>query len=167
MPPNRSAQPVPAAPPVDHVGIAVPSLREAVPLYTALLGRAPDGTEEVPSEGVRVAFFGRGPGRVELLESAGAESPIARFLERHGPGLHHLCLTVPDLERAVERAVSAGAEPIPPALRRGAGGARVAFLHPRSSGGVLLELREAAAGSENAGRGEAEDDPPAREDASP
>lgn len=164
MPPKRPAQLASDPATVDHVGIAVSSLREAVPLYRALLGREPDGTDVVPSEGVRVAFFGRGPGRVELLESSGSDSPIARFLERHGPGLHHICLAVPDLEQAIARATAAGAEAIPPAIRKGAGGARIAFLHPRSSGGVLLELRETPAGAESLGAAETPDTSRAHED---
>lgn len=130
-------------PAIDHLGIAVRALREAIPLYEAILGEPPEGEESVPGEGVRVTFFGRGAGRVELLEPTGPDSPIARFLDRHGPGLHHLCLRVPDVEEAVRRARAVGAEVIPPGIREGAGGRRVAFLHPRSAGGVLLELTEA------------------------
>lgn len=130
--------------PIDHVGIAVDSLEEARPLWSAVLGENAVEEEEVPDEGVRVAFFGEGSGRVELLEATGADTPVGRFLERRGPGLHHLCLRVPDLEAAVERAREAGAELLPPGIRRGAGGHRVAFLHPSSTGGVLLELSEAS-----------------------
>lgn len=127
---------------IDHVGIAVNSLRTAVPLYRALLGSEPAGEETVTSERVRVAFFGEGPGRVELLEPTDDTSAIARFLERSGPGLHHVCLRVPDLDAAVERSAEGGATVVPPGIREGAGGARVAFLHPGSTGGVLLELVE-------------------------
>lgn len=130
---------------VDHIGIAVNSLEEAIPLYRALLGRPPDGRETVGAEGVRVAFFGRGSGRVELLEPTEPDSPVARFLGKRGPGVHHVCLEVPDLARALERARASGAKPIPPGVRTGAGGRRVAFLHPRTTGGVLLELSEAPA----------------------
>lgn len=133
---------------IDHVGIAVNSLDEAVPLYRAILGEAPSGREKVGGEGVEVAFFGSGAGRVELLEPTRPDSAVARFLDRRGPGLHHVCLRVDDLELALERARQAGAEPIPPAVREGAGGHRVTFLHPRSTGGVLVELSE--------GRGERE-----------
>ncbi|HKK08153.1 MAG TPA: VOC family protein, partial [Gemmatimonadota bacterium] len=85
---------------------------------------------------------GEGAGRVELLEPTAPDTPVGRFLERHGPGLHHVCLTVPDLDGALERAREEGGEPLPPGIRTGAGGTRVAFLHPRSAGGVLLELSE-------------------------
>ncbi|MFQ5679130.1 MAG: methylmalonyl-CoA epimerase [Gemmatimonadota bacterium] len=129
-------------PVVDHIGIAVRSLEAAIPLYRALLGAEPSGTEELASEGVRVAFFGHGPGRVELLEPIDPSSSFARFLARRGPGVHHVCLRVDDVERAVGRARADGAELVSPGIRRGAEGRRVAFLHPRSSGGVLLELAE-------------------------
>lgn len=131
-----------SVPIIDHVGIAVNSLDEALPLYEALLGDAATGIEVVASEAVRVAFFGVGAGRVELLEPTDSSSPIAGFLERRGPGLHHVCLRVADLDEALERAARTGATVIPPGARIGAGGRRVAFLHPRSSGGVLLELAE-------------------------
>ncbi|WP_419948533.1 methylmalonyl-CoA epimerase [Candidatus Palauibacter sp.] len=133
---------LPEAPIIDHVGIAVNSLREAAARWTAILGEPPSGEETVPAEGIRAAFFGEGPGRIELLEPLAPGSPIARFLERRGPGIHHLCVRVADLDAAVARAEDAGAEAIPPRLRTGAGGARIAFLHPRALGGVLLELRE-------------------------
>ncbi len=129
-------------PKIDHLGIAVNSLESAIPLYAAVLGENPTGREEVPSEGVRVAFFGRGDGRVELLEPTGDDSPIAAFLDRRGPGLHHVCLSVADLEETVLRAEEAGAILVPPGIRSGAEGRRVAFLHPRTAGGVLIELVE-------------------------
>lgn len=132
---------------IDHVGIAVNSLEEAIPLWSGILREEPAGREEVPDEGVRVAFFGEGPGRIELLEPTGADTPVGRFLERRGPGMHHLCLRVPDLERALARARDAGAEILPPGIRSGAGGRRVAFLHPASTGGILLELSEAPDGA--------------------
>lgn len=135
----------PEAPIIDHVGIAVNSLGEAVARWSAILGEPPAGEERVPSEGIRAIFFGQGPGRIELLAPLTADSPVARFLERRGPGIHHLCVRVPDIETAVARAEEAGAEAIPPRVRTGAGGARIAFLHPRALGGVLLELREDAA----------------------
>jgi methylmalonyl-CoA/ethylmalonyl-CoA epimerase len=127
---------------IDHIGIAVNSIREAAPLYAAMLGQETSGFEEVNTEQVRVAFFGKGAGRIELLEATDPGSPVARFIDRQGPGLHHVCLRVPDLESALERAVEAGATLIEPGMRPGAHGTRVAFLHPRSTGGVLLELRE-------------------------
>jgi methylmalonyl-CoA epimerase len=131
-----------SVPIIDHVGIAVNSLARSLPLYEALLGTPPAGLEVIASESVRVAFFGVGAGRVELLEPTAPESPIARFLDRRGPGLHHVCLQVRDLDESLERAMRTGATIIPPGARIGAGGRRVAFLHPGSTEGVLLELAE-------------------------
>ncbi len=133
---------IPGAPIIDHVGIAVNSLQEAVPRWSAVLGQPPSGEETVPSEGIRATFFGEGSGRIELLAPLTPESPIARFLNRRGPGIHHICVCVDDLEVALAEAEAAGAEAIPPRIRVGAGGARIAFLHPRSLKGVLLEMRE-------------------------
>jgi methylmalonyl-CoA/ethylmalonyl-CoA epimerase len=125
---------------IDHIGIAVNSLATAVPIWTALLGQNPAGEEEVPGEDVRVAFFGTGRGRIELLEPTREDSPIARHLERRGAGVHHVCLAVDDLPAALARAAAAGLDLLPPGIRAGAGGREVAFLHPRSAGGVLIEL---------------------------
>lgn len=127
---------------VDHVGIAVPALEDAEPLFRALLDAEPDGREEVEDEGVRVSFFGEAGGRVELLEPTDPDAPVGRFLERRGGGVHHLCLRVRELEPALRRAREAGAEVVPPGVREGAGDRRVAFLHPGSTGGVLIELAE-------------------------
>lgn len=130
---------------VDHVGVAVASLEEGLGLYRAL-GLEVAGTEEVPAQGVRVAFLEVGESRVELLEPLGPDSPVARHLEKRGPGLHHLCLQVGDIRAAMARLRAAGytllsAEPQP-----GAHGCLVCFVHPRSAGGVLLELSQRAAG---------------------
>jgi len=129
---------------LEHVAIAVDNLDEAVETYRAVLGRPDSGREVVEAEGVRIAFFDLGGGaRLELLEPTAADSPVGRFLQSRGPGLHHIALAVPDIEVALERSRSAGLQPIGEAPRRGAKGHRVAFLHPSSSGGVLLELSEA------------------------
>jgi methylmalonyl-CoA/ethylmalonyl-CoA epimerase len=132
-----------SVPKIDHLGIAVNSLKASVPLYAALLGENPEAQEDVPSEGVRIAFFGTGTGRIELLESTREDSAIAAFLARRGPGLHHVCIVVVDLDEALRRARGAGADVLPPGVRIGAEGRRVAFLHPRTAGGVLIELAEA------------------------
>jgi methylmalonyl-CoA/ethylmalonyl-CoA epimerase len=134
----------PAVPIIDHVGIAVNSLDEAVPRWAAILGQEPSGTESVDSEQVRIAFFGhRAFGRIELLEPTAPTSSIARHLATRGAGIHHVCLRVTDLDEALRKAGTAGVSPIPPAVRRGASGARIAFFHPRATGGILIELREA------------------------
>lgn len=130
---------------LDHLAIAVRSLDDSAPFWASLLDTKEAGREEVPSEGVRVAFFGEGDGRVELLEPTDPESAVGRYLESRGPGLHHVCLAVSDLDAALERAEEAGAEPVPPRIREGAGGRRVAFLRPSSADGVLLELAEKGA----------------------
>ncbi len=135
-------EPAPVVPIIDHVGIAVNSLGEARERWSALLGLEPSEEEIIESEGVTVSFFGSGPGRVELIAPAGDDSPIARFLASRGPGIHHVCARVPDLEAALDRAEGGGAETIAPRIRVGASGTRVAFLHPRTVDGVLLELRE-------------------------
>ena len=127
---------------LDHIGIAVRALDEALPFYRDTLGLAPQGPEEVPAEGVRVAFLQVGESRLELLEPLSDASPIARFLAKRGPGIHHICLRVADMEQALRTVRSRGAEVIPPEHRIGAGGRRVAFIHPRSTGGILLELKE-------------------------
>jgi len=128
---------------IDHIGIAVNSLLASVPAFEAVLGVNPAGQESVPAEDVEVVFFGHGPGRIELLQPGSPDSPIARFLEKRGQGLHHVCLSVPDLDEALARLAGSEIHPIAPGVRTGAGGRPVAFLHPRDCGGVLLELVEA------------------------
>lgn len=127
---------------LDHVGIAVQSLDEALPTFERLTASRAAGRERVESQGVEVVFVGEGSGRLELLAPTSPDSPVARFLERRGPGIHHLCYRVPDLPAALREASEAGYELIDTEPRPGAGGHRVAFLHPRSTGGVLIELVE-------------------------
>lgn len=130
---------------LDHVAIAVESLEAAIPLYAALVGRAPSGRERVESEGVEVAFFDVGAARLELLEPIGPDTPVGRFLSRRGPGLHHITLRVPDLVPTLARCRAEGAETVGASPRRGASGRPVAFLDPRTTGGLLIELVEADA----------------------
>ena len=125
---------------IDHIGIAVPSLTEAVTAWEAL-GFSVTDTHEVPTERVRVAFLPMGDARVELLEPTDPGSVIARFLERRR-GLHHVCVLVEDLDSALEDLKARGVELVDEAPRPGAEGCRVAFVHPRSATGVLLELKE-------------------------
>ncbi len=127
---------------IDHLGIAVPSLAEAIKAYEAL-GFTVQSTEEVPTEKARVAFLPVGESRLELLEPTEAGSVIARFLEKRS-GLHHVCVLVEDIEAALADLRARGVALIDEKPRPGAGGSRVAFVHPRSAGGVLLELKEAA-----------------------
>lgn len=126
---------------IDHIGIAVQSLAESIPLYEAL-GLEVRGVEEVPEQGVRVAFLPAGDSRVELLEPTGAGSPIARHLERRGPGLHHICLRVADIRSAMAQLAEGGYVLLSEEPQSGADGCLVCFVHPKSTGGVLLELAE-------------------------
>ena len=130
---------------IDHLGIAVPSLEQAVKAYEAL-GFAVESTHEVPTERVRAAFLPVGESRLELLEPTDSSSVIARFLEKRS-GLHHVCVLVEDIEAALGDLKSRGVPLIDEVPRPGAGGCRVAFLHPRAAGGVMLELKEARNGA--------------------
>jgi len=127
---------------IHHVGIAVESLQSAVPVFEKLLGRAPESQEVVADQKVRLAVFELGGPRIELLEATSSESPIARFIEKRGPGIHHLTLTVPDLAEALRRLESEGVRLIDRQPRLGAGKESIAFLHPSSTAGVLIELVE-------------------------
>lgn len=126
---------------VDHIGVAVRSLEEGARLYRTL-GLEVHGTEEVPEQGVRVAFLSAGGTRLELLEPLGEDSPIARHLERRGPGLHHVALRVPDIRASMASLREAGFQLLSEEPQRGAHGCLVCFVHPRSAGGVLLELTQ-------------------------
>jgi methylmalonyl-CoA/ethylmalonyl-CoA epimerase len=127
---------------LDHVGIAVASLDDSLPRWEALTGSAGYGREVVDSQGVEVVFVGHGAGRVELLTPTRADSPVARFLERRGPGIHHICYRVGDLAAALDDFTSQEFQLIDREPRTGAHGHRVAFMHPKSAGGVLVELVE-------------------------
>lgn len=131
---------------VDHVGIAVPSLDDALPVWESLAGATGTGREVVESQGVEVVFVGSGAGRVELLAPTRPDSPVARFLERRGQGLHHLCYRVPDIRSALSGMEAQGYQLIDREPRAGAHGHLVAFLHPKTSGGVLVELVEVERG---------------------
>ena len=126
---------------VDHLGIAVPDLAEALTAYRSL-GFEVESIHDVPTEKVRAAFLPVGESRLELLEPTEPGSVIARFLEKRS-GLHHVCVLVEDIEQALADLKAAGASLIDERPRPGAGGCRVAFVHPRSAAGVLLELKEA------------------------
>ncbi len=128
---------------LDHIGIAVRSLQEGLAFYRAL-GLVEEGREEVPEQGVRVAFLPAGEARLELLEPTGPDSPIARYLERRGPGIHHICMEVQDIRTTMEQLRSEGFQLLSEEPQPGAHGALVCFVHPRSAGGVLLELSQPA-----------------------
>lgn len=122
--------------PLDHVAVAVASLEEASRRFELIAGTPGSPVETLESQGVRVTFIGS----VELLEPLGPETTVGRFLQRRGPGLHHYAYRVPNLSKALHRLKSKGVELIDEAPRPGARGHLVAFLHPKSTGGVLVEL---------------------------
>ncbi len=125
-----------------HIGIAVKSLDESVAHYERM-GLNVAHREDVASQKVRVAFVGSGP-YIELLEPTSPDSTVAKFIEKRGPGQHHLAFAVPSIEEELKRQAAAGAELIDKAARPGAWGHNVAFLHPKNQGGVLIELVEEA-----------------------
>jgi methylmalonyl-CoA epimerase len=127
---------------IHHVGIAVESLVQAVPIFQKLVGKAPEAEEIVADQKVRVAVFRLGDTRLELLESTAADSPIARFISKRGQGIHHLTLCVPHLAEALRTLECDGTRLIDREPRIGARNERIAFLHPSSTGGVLIELLE-------------------------
>jgi methylmalonyl-CoA/ethylmalonyl-CoA epimerase len=131
---------------IDHLGIAVKSLAQAKKFYQTL-GLEITDEEVVESEKVKVAMIPLGDSRIELLEPTGPDSTVAKFLEKRGEGLHHVALHVPDLSHAVEELKASGARLISDEIKVGAGGHLYVFVHPSSTGGVLLELvQEAPAG---------------------
>lgn len=125
---------------IDHLGIAVRSIEEASRFYRDGLGLQCTGVEEVPGQKVRVVFFPLGEVRIELLEPTAADSPIARFLEKKGPGLHHVAYLVDDLPATLAALKAAGVRLIDEEPRDGAHNMRIAFAHPKSTGGVLTEF---------------------------
>lgn len=128
--------------PVDHIGIAVASFTEALPVLELVTGGERSRPERIASQGVEVVFVGDGDGRLELIRPLDADSSLARYLERRGPGLHHIAYRVPDVKRALADLTARGLRAIDETPRPGAGGHRVAFLHPKSTGHVLIELVE-------------------------
>lgn len=134
-------------PELDHIGVAVPSIAEGRRFYEAL-GLSVTGEEEVPEQEVRVAFLPVGDSRLELLEPTSDSSPIARHLVRRGPGLHHICLQVQDIRSAMAQLEAEGYQLLSEGPQRGAHDCLVCFVHPRSSGGVLIELSQPPAEGE-------------------
>jgi methylmalonyl-CoA/ethylmalonyl-CoA epimerase len=128
---------------IDHLGIAVRDISVAGRRFEQLLGATAGGEEIVPTEHVKVKFFSVGESRFELLEPTDPSSAIAKFLDKRGEGIHHVCLSVPDVAAEVARLRELEFEFVGEAPRPGAGGHKVAFIHPRSAGGILVELSEA------------------------
>jgi len=127
---------------VDHIGIAVDDLAAAKRFYGEVLGLKLLFEEEVPTEQVRIAAYDGGGMRIELLESTSPDGPIGRHVATRGPGIHHVCYQVDDVQAAVDRLAGAGVRMIDTAPRPGAGGCRVAFVHPKGARGVLVELSQ-------------------------
>ncbi|MFD2825067.1 methylmalonyl-CoA epimerase [Leeuwenhoekiella polynyae] len=125
---------------IEHIGIAVKSLKDSNLMYEKLLGVKPYKVEEVPSEGVNTSFFKMGESKIELLEATADTSAIAKFLEKRGPGVHHIAYAVEDIKRELKRLKSEGFELINDEPKKGADDKWVAFLHPKSTDGVLIEL---------------------------
>ena len=125
---------------IEHIGIAVKSLKDSNLMYEKLLGVKPYKVEEVPSEGVNTSFFKMGESKIELLEATKDTSAIAKFLEKRGPGVHHIAYAVEDIKRELKRLKSEGFELINDEPKKGADDKWVAFLHPKSTDGVLIEL---------------------------
>ena len=131
---------MPDRPRIAHVGIAVADLDAASAFYREVLGLEPHPAEE--ADGASIVSFAFGESEVELLAPLVPDSPIARFLDRRGPGIHHVCYRVPDLDAALAACRAAGYRLIDEVPRRGAGGRRIAFVHPKATAGILLELTE-------------------------
>lgn len=125
---------------VDHIGIAVSNLEEALKFYEEVLGMNLHGTEIVEEQKVKVAFLPIGDTEIELLESTDKEGPIAKFIEKKGEGIQHIAYRVEDIEKELEEMKKKGIRLIDEKPRYGAGGAKIAFLHPQSTNGVLVEL---------------------------
>jgi len=125
---------------IAHVGIALEALNSALPFYRDILGLNP--VEISDSDGANIEAFSAGESLVELLEPAAPDTPIGKFIARRGPGIHHICFAVPDLDAVLEKCRVAGVRLIDDVPRLGAEGKRIAFLHPSSTSGILIELSE-------------------------
>jgi len=131
---------MPDQPRIAHVGVAVPDIAAALTFYRDVLGLTPGPPET--ADGATIVSLTLGESAVELLSSQDPDSPIARFLAKRGAGIHHICYRVPDLDRAIESCRAGGYTLVDQVPRRGAGGRRIAFVHPKSTAGILLELTE-------------------------
>jgi methylmalonyl-CoA/ethylmalonyl-CoA epimerase len=127
---------------IDHIGIAVKSIEKATELFSNLLGLKVTGEERVEEQKVKVAFLPLGDSELELLESTEPEGPIARFIEKKGEGIQHIAFRVDNIEKTLEKLKKEGVRLIDEKPRYGAGGAKIAFLHPKDTNGILIELSE-------------------------
>ncbi len=127
---------------IDHIGIAVADLEAAIQKYTEITGKPAAHKEVVPEHKVATAFFPVGEVRLELLKGTELDSPISKFIDKRGEGIHHICFEVEDLAKTKEALSKQGLQFIEGASEQGAGGSKVAFIHPKSTGGILMELVE-------------------------
>jgi methylmalonyl-CoA/ethylmalonyl-CoA epimerase len=127
---------------IEHIGIAVKNLNESIKFYEGVLGLKCYSTEEVKDQKVRTAFFKIGQTKIELLESIETDGPIAKFIEKKGEGIHHIAFVVSDLKESLKEAETKGVQLIDKELKAGAEDLKIAFLHPKSANGVLIELCE-------------------------
>ena len=125
---------------IEHIGIAVENLEESIKFYEEVLGLKCYAVEEVKDQKVKTAFFKVGQTKIELLESTGPEGPIAKFIDKKGPGLHHIAFAVDNVNEGLKEAEEKGVRLIDKTARKGAEGLNIGFLHPKSTGGVLIEL---------------------------
>ncbi|QNM85455.1 methylmalonyl-CoA epimerase [Polaribacter pectinis] len=125
---------------IEHIGIAVKNLEESNKLFSSLFGKPHYKVEEVASEGVKTSFFESGPNKIELLEATNPESPIAKFIDKKGEGIHHIAFAVEDIYSEIERLKKEGFKVLNSTPKKGADNKLVAFLHPKSTNGVLIEL---------------------------
>jgi len=125
---------------IEHIGIAVKNLKTSNLLFEKLLGSAPYKTEEVPTEGVKTSFFKNGPNKIELLEATDTDGPISTFLEKWGEGVHHIAFEVDDIKEEMKRLKAEGFVLLSETPRKGADNKWVAFIHPKSANGVLVEI---------------------------
>lgn len=125
---------------IEHIGIAVKDIEQSDQLFTKLLGKPPYKRESVESEGVLTSFFESGPNKIELLQATHPDSPIAKFIEKKGEGIHHIAFEVEDIHAELARLASEGFELIHKVPKDGADNKLIAFLHPKSTNGVLIEL---------------------------
>src|SRR5262245_64783088 len=136
---------------IEHLGVAVESIEGALAFWRDALGLELKGIEVVEDQGVRVAMLPIGESRIELLEAAGEETPVGKFLAKRGPGIHHLCVEVDDINAKLSELKARGTRLINEQPVIGAGGALVAFVHPASAGGVLIELTQKGSGGVGSG----------------
>tara|TARA_B110000495_G_scaffold111197_1_gene96215 strand:+ start:216 stop:617 length:402 start_codon:yes stop_codon:yes gene_type:complete len=125
---------------IEHIGIAVKNIENATKIYTSLLGSSPYKMEEVKSEGVKTSFFKTGDSKIELLEATNPDSPIAKFIEKRGEGVHHIAFAVDDIQSEIVRLKNEGFIVLNETPKKGADNKLVVFLHPKSTEGVLVEL---------------------------